>query len=495
MRQAATTDHASLAQAQAQDLGIGSFFTRLTEAQCERLHEATLQVLETTGLIVDDEEALRLLAAAGARVDGTRVRIGPELVERALASAPREVTLYDRHGEPRLLLAGRRTYYGTGSDCMYCHDHRTGERRRAVLRDCVEATTVTDACENIDFAMSLFTPSDVEAAVADRYQMAAMLAGTTKPLVYITMGDETANLDAVAMAEAVAGGERQLRERPFVACYKNTLFPLVHNREAVRTLLDLAGKGLPCIYSPVSTAGTVAPMTVAGSTVVVNAGVLAGLVMAQLKREGAPYIAIGWAGEAMDMRTMVDVFAWPDHRGVYSSLLHWYGLPLWTLGGVTDSKLPDQQAAAEMALTLMADAVIGGHINHNIGFIESAFTGSLTQVVLGDDIVGWIKAFVAPVDLSDEALGLDVIDAVGPGGLFLKHRHTRRHARDRFQPRVFDRSTYEDWSARGGEDATAVAAARVDELLATHRPEPLPAKAQEAVDAVVARALARARRA
>ena len=116
-----------------QDQGIGSFFTRLTDAQCERLHEATLQVLERTGLIIDDPEALELLTAAGAVVDGTRVRIPPKLVERALASAPREVTLYDRNGEPRLVLAGRRTYYGTGSDCMYCLDHRTGERRRAVL--------------------------------------------------------------------------------------------------------------------------------------------------------------------------------------------------------------------------------------------------------------------------------------------------------------------------------------------------------------------------
>jgi trimethylamine--corrinoid protein Co-methyltransferase len=87
-----------------------------------------------------------------------------------------------------------------------------------------------------------------------------------------------------------------------------------------------------------------------------------------------------------------------------------------------------------------------------------------------------------------------VIDEVGPGGLFLKHRHTRVHARDRFQPEVFDRSTYEDWSRRGGKDATAVAAARVDELLASHRPEPLPERAQAAVDAVLARALSRARR-
>lgn len=480
--------------AHSQDDGaIGSYFSRLGDAQCERLHEATLQVLERTGLIIDEPEALALLAAAGARVDGTRVRIPPQLIDWALERAPRTVTLYDRSGEPRLLLSGHVAYFGTGSDCMYCFDHRTSVRRRALLQDVVDAARVTDACVNIDFVMSLFTPSDVTPQIMDRHQMAAMLANTSKPIVYVTMNDEQAHRDVVAMASAAVGGIQALRERPFVACYKNTLFPLVHNREAVRTLLDLSGEGLPCIYSPVSTAGTVAPMTVAGSVLVVNAGVLAGLLMSQLKREGAPYIAIGWAGEAMDMHTMVDVFAWPDHRGVYSSLLHWYGLPMWTLGGVTDAKLPDQQAAAEAALTLMADAVSGGHMIHNIGFIESAFTGSLTQVVLGDDIAGWIKAFMAPLDMTDEALGLDVIDEVGPGGLFLRHKHTRRHARDRFQPRVFDRRFYDDWSRGGGQDATAVAAARVDELLATHEPQPLSDEATAAIDALLAEAEARVR--
>ena len=326
------------------------------------------------------------------------MRIPRRLVEQALDVAPREVTLFDRVGEERIRLSGRATYFGTGSDCMYCFDHRTNTRRRAVLQDVADAARVADACENIDFVMSLFTPSDVTPQIMDRYQMASMLANTTKPIVYITMSEEHAHLDAIDMAAAAVGGLRALEERPFITCYKNTLFPLLHNREAVQTLLDLAGKNLPCIYSPVSTAGTVAPMTVAGSTVVVNAGVLAGLVMSQLKREGAPYISIGWAGEALDMRTMVDVFSWPDHRGVYSSLLHWYKLPLWTLGGVTDSKLPDQQAAAEAALTLMADAVSGGHMNHNIGFMESAYTGSLTQVVLGNDIAGWIRAFTAPLE-------------------------------------------------------------------------------------------------
>jgi trimethylamine--corrinoid protein Co-methyltransferase len=467
----------------------GPFLGRLAAPRCEELHAATLRVLERTGLLVQEPEALKLLHAAGARVDGDLVRIPERLVERAFSTVPHSVSLYNRAGAEVIRCEGWNRYYGPGSDCMWCHDHRTGTRRRAVLQDVRDAALVTDACAHLDFAMSLFSPSDVTAELMDRYQMKEMLSHTTKPVVYVTLGDDRAHLDATAMAEAAAGGAEALEQRPLAACYKNTLFPLVHNREAVRTLLDLSARGLPIMYSPVSTAGTVAPMTVLGSLVVVNAGVLAGLVINQLVREGAPYIAIGWAGEAMDMRTMVDAFAWPDHRAVYSSLLHWYGLPMWTLGGVTESKLPDQQAAAEAALTIMADAVSGGHMIHDLGFMESAYTGSLTQLVLCDDIAGWVEHFLAPVEVTDEALGLDVIEEVGPGGLFLKHKHTRRHARERFSGRVFDRRSRQEWEAGGpaggGADATQVAAARVDEILAGHRPEPLAQEEAAAMRAVI----------
>jgi trimethylamine--corrinoid protein Co-methyltransferase len=230
---------------QAQAGGIGGYFTRLTGDQCELLHEATLHVLERTGLLIEEPEALALLRKAGASVDGPRVRIPPRMVESALSVAPREVRLFDRTGEPCLRLSGNVTYFGTGSDCMYCYDHRTNTRRRAVLQDVADAARVSDACENIDFVMSLFTPSDVTPQIMDRYQMASMLANTTKPIVYVTMSEEHAHLDAIDMAAAAVGGPRFLEERPFVACYKNTLFPLVHNREAVQTLLDLAGKNLP----------------------------------------------------------------------------------------------------------------------------------------------------------------------------------------------------------------------------------------------------------
>lgn len=463
----------------------GPVLGRLDEQDCQTLHDATLRVLERTGVLVQEPQALALLARAGAMVDGDLVRLPERLVQWGLDRVPKSAVLYDRDGREAIRLQGRRVSFGPGSDCLMCHDHRTGRRRPAVLQDVRDTASVVDALPGLDFAMSLFTPSDVTAELCDRYQLQAMLEHTTKPIVYVTFDDDQAHLDASAMGALVAGGERALSARPFLACYKNTLFPLVHNRSAVRTLIDLSAMGLPCIYSPVSTAGTVAPMTVAGATVVVNAGVLLGVVLSQLVREGASYIAIGWAGEALDMRTLVDVFSWPDHRCVYSSLLHWYGLPIWALGGTTEAKVPDQQAAAELALTLMADAVAGNHMVHDIGFMDAADCGALTQLVLADDVVGWLRHFLAPVDLSDEALALDVIEEVGPGGLFLKHRHTRRHARERFAPRLFDRRSHRDWLVDGGRDALARAAERVEAILREHRPEPLPDDVRTAVSGVV----------
>jgi trimethylamine--corrinoid protein Co-methyltransferase len=166
---------------------------------------------------------------------------------------------------------------------------------------------------------------------------------------------------------------------------------------------------------------------------------------------------------------------------------------MWTLGGVTEAKLPDQQAAAEAALTIMADAVAGGHMIHDIGFMESSFTGSLTQLALCDDVIGWVKSFLAPVEITEEGLALDVIDEVGPSGTYLAHTHTRRHARERWEPRVFDRASWGAWEKAGGKtagntegrDATARAAEVVDEILAAPVANPLPSNVAADVHAVV----------
>ena len=301
----------------------GVQYGRVSPEQCEKLHNASLVILERTGVRLYDQEAVDLLKKAGAFVSvGNRVRIPAGLVEKAFSTVPKRVTLYDRHGQPALYLEGHRCYYGTGSDCLNIIDHLTNERRKAVLQDVVEGMTVCDALPHIDFVMSMFLPSDVDVMVSDRYQMEAMLNYTTKPIVYVT-NELSGCVDAVEMAEAVVGGAEALGQRPLAACYINVTTGLRHNEEALQKLLFLANKGLPLLYIPVVVGGMSAPVTTAGSMALINAGVLAGLVLSQLKREGAPFIAPGMGGSALDMRTMVDPYCSPDPIGVAHALAHY----------------------------------------------------------------------------------------------------------------------------------------------------------------------------
>jgi trimethylamine--corrinoid protein Co-methyltransferase len=220
--------------------------------------------------------------------------------------------------------------------------------------------------------------------------------------------------------------------------------------------------------------------------------VLIGIVLSQLVREGAPIIVPGFGGDALDLRTMVDPYAEPDHRGVAPSLAHHYGLPMFSLAGGADSKVVDQQAAAEAALTMLVDALAGGHLLHDSGYLESGLTGSLAQLVICDEIAAWIRAAIAPVRIDDETLSLDLIDALGPDGSFLEADHTLAHYRERWYPSLIDRLSHSAWRAKGARTMGERAAARVEELLAAHKPPPLPDAVAAAIDEILARAAAAA---
>ncbi len=470
----------------------GAAFSRLTPAQCAALHAASLEILERTGVRFFDPEAVELARRAGASVsEGNRVRIAPRLVERALATAPRRVVLHDRAGHPVMPLEGARTYFGPGSDCLNIVDHRSGERRRARLEDVREAARLCDALAHIHFAMSMFLPSDVRPDLADRLQFEAMLHNTSKPLVFVTY-EMSGCADVVEMAEAVAGGADALREKPFIACYINVTTGLLHNADALQKLLFLAEKSLPALYIPVVSGGTSGPMTMAGGVALSNAGALAGLALSQWKREGAPCVIPGFGGDALDMRTMVDPYCAPEPRGIAEALGHFYDLPLFTLGGSSESKLVDAQAGIEAALSMLIGAMSGGHIFHDLGYLESGLSGSLAQLAICDEIAGWIQSFLQPVEIGPETLALDLIDQLGPDGQFLKLPHTRRHMRERWYPTLFDRDNYPGWIARGGKTLTERACAEVERLLSSHRPLALDGAASRSVAGVVARAAARA---
>jgi trimethylamine--corrinoid protein Co-methyltransferase len=444
--------------------------------------------MERTGVRLYEQEAIDLIKKAGAHVsDGNRVRVPSALVEKAFTAAPKRVVLCDRHGEGVMPIEGYRSFYGPGSDCLNIIDHRTGERRKPVLQDVVDGMIVADALSNIDFVMSMVLPMDVPQMVADRYQMEAMLNTTTKPIVFVTT-EFSGCVDAVEMAEAVAGGAEALRQNPMVACYINVTTGLRHNQEALQKLLYLADKGLPALYIPVGQGGTTAPITLAGCQVIWNVGALVGLVLSQLKREGTPYVMAGWGAGALDMKTLTTPYAEPDRRGIAQAMAHFYGLPMFALGGCSDSKCVDQQAGIEAALTLMVSALTGGNIVHDLGYLESGLCYSLAQLAICDEILGWLTHCTRRIDVSEEALALDLIDEKGPDGQYLDSDHTLAHFRERWYPTLIDRNNYDGWQAKGGKTLAQRAAERVEKILAEHKPEPLPPDVAEAVHAVVERA-------
>jgi trimethylamine--corrinoid protein Co-methyltransferase len=459
-------------------------FRKLSEDQVERLHHASLEILDRTGVRLFEPEALELLKKKGIQVeDGNRVRIPPGLVEWALSVAPKRTVLCNRHGKRVMPLERHNVFYGPGSDCPNVIDVRSGERRRGTLQDIVEAMTVCDALPNIDFLMSFCIASDLAQETSDRHQMRAMLMNSTKPILFVTTEFEGC-VDVIKMAEAVAGGAEQLRRNPICACYINVTHPMRHNQEALQKLLFLSGKGLPTTYTPVVLRGATGPVTAAGAIALANAGELAGLVLAQLNREGAPIILTGGVNDMMDMKTTVDAYADPTNRVMLVELAHRYGLPIFGLTGCSDSKVPDEQAAAEAAFSIILETMAGAQMAHDVGYLEGGMCNSIEQIVICDELINYTKHFMRGMEINDETLALDLIEEIGPDGNYLSTEHTLKHYKQDWYPKLFDRRNYDDWKARGEKTLRQRAQEKALKILETHKPEPLPADIQKQLDEI-----------
>jgi trimethylamine--corrinoid protein Co-methyltransferase len=461
-------------------------YARLGQQEREQIHVASLEILERVGIDVHDERALSLLVKGGAQADGLRVRIPEYMVEKALALTPKRLTFHDRQGQVAIRAWGHNTYFGGGSDCLNVLDHRTGERRKPTLHDVRDAAVVQDALSELDFVMSMFLPEEVDQRIYDRYQLEVMLNHTTKPIVFVTP-DFAGTVTAVEMCEVVAGGAGAFQRRPFATCYINVTSGLVANAEALQKCMYLAEKGLPLLYIPLNAGGVNAPTTTAGCMASMNAGTLLGVVLAQLVRPGTPVAVPGWNGGPYNLKTMVGNYVLADEQGVPTEMGKHYGLPVFGLGGSTDSKVLDQQCGMEVTLSLMTALLHGANIVHDVGFMDSGLQGSLQVQVIANDTIGFLRAATRGVVVDDEALALDVVEELGPTGDYLSHEHTLRHFREPFYSKLADKGTHSQWVDRGATTMEERAARQVDRILEKHKPEPLPADIQHDIKKLVER--------
>ena len=201
-------------------------FRRLSEEQFRKLHKASLHVLEKTGVRILEPRAIEIFKKGGCKItDNNLVTVPVKLVEWALDVSPKEITIYDQKGSPALILSGKKAFYGNGSDLLFIIDHRTGNIRKAILKDVIEIVSLIDRLQTMDFVMSGFIPSDIHEKKVQRLQMLTMLDYTHKPIIYVTTDLQNTRWN-VKMAEIVAEGSDTLRKRPFAANYIN--LSLIH---------------------------------------------------------------------------------------------------------------------------------------------------------------------------------------------------------------------------------------------------------------------------
>ena len=429
---------------------------------CRRVHQASLTLLERTGVDVKDERARELCAAAGAAVDGRRVRLPAGARRRRRSRAPRAPGRCAR-AAARRRRSSCATAPATSAAARTASTSPT--RRRAsggarVLADVEAAARVAEALPNIDFVMSMALPDDVANEVVDVVQFGAMLRGTRKPIVVSSpFGGET-----LYTMHADGGGlrrGRQLRlprhELAAAACSTTSAAP---RRSPAPTSTSRW-----CWRRRVS-AGAQGPASLTACVAVANAEVLAGLVVHQLGKAGAPFV-MGVGTGVMNMQSAVEVYNSP---GVFLGnqaqldLIRWYGLPSWHYAGHSDSKALDEQWALEVGIATIMGALSRATLLHDVGYLESGLQSALEGLVLGDEVAGYARALLAELPVDDEALALAEIEAVGPGGNHLGTKMTRRHFRDFWRASLIDQSTYDRWSAAGSPTLLERVRARLAEI-------------------------------
>lgn len=403
----------------------------LTHENAATLHEAALKVLEKTGVHLNHKEAEELLLEAGAKKDDSgRILIPRQLVEQALEKASPQIQIYDRNGNESIMLGKGRTYFGPGSDALYNYDMETKELRLSVLSDVKNNTCLADAL-GFDFVMSMALPQDVDQDKLYATVFAEMLKNTTKPLIVTstTLEDIQRNHEIAAM---VRGGKENLRKRPFWLAYIEPISPLIFDERCTDRLLYCAEYAIPFLFAAGANCGGGAPVTVEGGVVQGTAESLAGLALATLKNEKVRFV-YGTNTSSMDMRSMIVSYGspeWAKTVAMYAEMGEYYHLPSWGTAGCSDSYSIDGQSAMEAYEGIFWAVQSGTTLAHDVGFLGHGEAYHPGMLILTDMMIQRARYVLRKVDLSEEALAIDVIDEVArAGSLYVAHPHTAKHFR------------------------------------------------------------------
>lgn len=444
----------------------------IDEKQVAQLAEGTLELLDEVGVHCPSEKCLRIYADHGARVDfdSKIVRLSPDLVRDSLASAPRYYTMGARSPAVDLHLDGTALYCATDGCGVETIDFETRQRRSSRKRDVADMARVADALSSIGFYWPMVSAQD-HPAIAPLHELDASFNHTIKHVQSETVMGEELGRYAVEMARVIAGDEETMRTRPPLSLLVCCIAPLGQDKEGMESALLFAEAGLPVGFMSMANVGATGPATLAGTVVAGDAEIVSALVLIQMAHPGAPVFHSFMPG-VMHPRTggyMATTWEGTLLYPIGVEMAHHWGVP--TLAGIfaTDGMVPGWQSAGDAASSFLLCALAGAETGSGLGLLESCNLLYPESIILDSDIYHRIRTEAAGLDVSREAQALDVIKEVGPRGLFLKHRHTREHLRERKMSEL----TGPAQTSGKMRDPVEEARVKVENILREHCPEPL----------------------
>lgn len=459
----------------------------------ESLHWGTLDVLEKAGIRIFSKECLKLLEDAGCAVDhkNSGAKIPGNLVEEAIRRAKKNITLFARNPKYDVVLDGRRTYCTTDGNGTSVMDFETGRRRMSTSADLAMVGRVANALDSAHVFWPCVSCQDVPDYIRHVVDLRVALSSIEKHVQVETTSHKREARWLVKLGAALAGGGKELRKRPVFSSMHCPFSPLQLDGGSTEGALEIARAGVPISFYGMPQAGATGPVTLAGSIVVNNAEVLAGLTIAQLAAPGSPFI-YGTGGAAFDMRTMTWAGGGPERALISAGageLAHNYGFPILCGGIVTSAKLPGPQACYEKMSSGMPQFYAGCDMVAGLGLLDDVTMLSYEQMVIDDEMARIMARLAQGVTVDDEHLAVDLIKKVGPGGTFLSERHTMQWLnKEHFITDVTDRRTSDKWESDGKKSVVDRAREKVSRILKEHTVAPMPSDVAAEFDAIVSQA-------
>jgi len=460
----------------------------LSPQEVMEIDRATVEILSDIGVSIASEDACKLLEHAGAKVDYQTgiVKIPEALLRQSIHSATQTpLDLYDRNGDSFIRLEGRRTYNVSGFDATYILND-SGERRPCTKSEVGEFAKLADALPNIHVVGPEAIPQDVHQRSAELHAVEAILDNTKKHCLFAPSDKEVAR--AVFEMVRVATGRNDIASKPPITSMASPTSPLRWEKNAVESLLESAAAGVPLHIISQPIAGITAPMSLTGVLLLQNVEELTGVVITQLVRPGT-HVIYGFVPTILDMKEANSIIASPEGsimRIASCQVARHYGLPCLSAGPDSDSHVHDEQTAWEKAITGFSIFLGGADLMLNPGMFSSGMIASFEQLVIDNEVLGYLERVVRGTEVNEEALAVTLIRKVGHGGQFLREPHTLKQFKNElWMPDISCRSAFGRWINRGGHDVVATAREKAQKILTEHHPEELNRDVKSALAKIV----------